>query len=89
MIFVTDVAVLNIETIKLVYKPLDIFWNTRKTTTSAKKVTLRDTEEEADKVCSKVQRTFDNAVEKLPAVSYFNKKTNLRALNYVQNFGTI
>ena len=43
------------------------------------KVTLRDTEEEADKVCSKVQRTFDNAVGKLPAVSYFNTKTNLRA----------
>ena len=52
------------------------------------KVTLRDTEEEADKVCSKVQRTFDNAVGKLPAVPYFNTKTNLSALNYAQDFGT-
>ena len=31
IIFVTDVAVLNIDTIKLVFKPLDVFWNTRKT----------------------------------------------------------
>ena len=33
IIFVTDVAVLTIETTKLVFKPLDIFWrfwNTRK-----------------------------------------------------------
>ena len=67
LIFVTDVAVLNIETIKLVF----------------------NTEEEADKVCRKVQRTFDNAVWKLPAVSYFNTKTNLSALNYAQDFGTI
>ena len=40
VLFVTDVAVLNIETIKLVF----------------------NTKEEADKVCRKVQRTFDNAV---------------------------
>ena len=52
------------------------------------KITLRDTEEEADKVCSNVQRTFDNAVGKLPAVSHFNTKTNLSALNYAQDFGT-
>ena len=89
MVFVTNVAFLNIETIKLVYKPLDIYLlKYAKNDYVCEKGNI-DTEEEADKVCSKVQRTFDNAVGKLPTVSYFNTKTNLNALNYAQDFGTI
>ena len=50
------------------------------------KVTLRDTEEEADKVCSKVQRTFDNAVVKLPAVSSFDKFDHFELRPRLWNF---
>ena len=44
------------------FKPLDIFWrfwNTRKST-SSKKVNFRGTKEDADKVCSEIQKTFDS-----------------------------
>ena len=88
---VTDVAVLTIETIKVVFKSiilkqlhflksLDIFMTLLK---FAKKVTLRDAKEYVDKVCIEVQKTSDNTSDF--SLQY---KTFSRALNYAQDFGT-
>ena len=92
IILVTDVAVLSIETFKLVFKsiilkqfhflkPLDIFMTLLK---FAKKVTMRDAKEYVDKVCIEVQKTSDNVSGKPTRDFSLQYKTFSRALNYAQ-----
>ena len=72
IVFVTDVAVLTIQTIKLVFKLIFLkefhfllktlgylcnAFEIREKGMSAKKVTLRDAKEDVDKVCIEVQKT--------------------------------
>ena len=102
IIFVTDVAVLTIETAKLVFKPvskkqfhflkaLDDAFEIRdaflKYGTSKKKVTSRDAKEDVDKVCIKVQKTPDNSGGK-PTRGFSPQHKISSALNYAQDFGT-
>ena len=68
IIFVTDDAVLTIETTKLVFNPWRISFDDfeiREEGTSAKKVTLMDEKEDVDKVCSEVRKSSDDAGGKL------------------------
>ena len=90
IIFVTDVAVLTIQTIKLVFKLIFLkefhfllktlgylcnAFEIREKGMSAKKVTLRDAKEDVDKVCIEVQKTWNNAGGKPTRVfSHFNTK---------------
>ena len=66
IIFVTNVAVLK--TIKLVFKPLDMFWrfsNTRKRCVCVKGNIEGRERGWLDKVCFEVQKTSDNTGGKL------------------------
>ena len=92
IVLVTDVAVLNIDTIKVVFqsiilkqfhflKPLDIFMTLLKL---AKKIKLRTRKSMSTKSVSRYKKLLsDNA-------NYFSLsyKTFSRALNYAQDFGT-
>ena len=53
-----------------------------------KKVTLWDAEEDVDKICIDVKNLLTTQVENLHAVSHFNTKHFMSALNYAQDFGT-
>ena len=55
--------------------------------TSAEKVTWREAKEEVDKVCTKVQKTSDNAGED-PTPGFSLRHKTFSALNYAQDFGT-
>ena len=80
--FVIDVSVSTIETIKLVFKLvflkqfiscygcLNDDFEIGVKGTSAKKVTLRDANEDVDKVCIEVQKLFTTQVENLHVVSH-------------------
>ena len=67
--FVTEVSVPIIETIKFVFKPVFLkqfhflkpFYIFMTLLKQAKKVTLRDANEDVDKVCIEVQKTSNNA----------------------------
>ena len=71
-------------------KPLDIFmtlfWNRRKGT-FAKKVSLRDANEDVDKVCIEVQKTSDNTGGKPTGAFSLNSTQTFSALCYAQDFG--
>ena len=65
-------------------KPLDIFMTLLK---QAKKVTLRDANEDVDKVCIRYKKPPTTQVENLHAVSHFTEHKTFGALNYAQDFG--
>ena len=93
IIVVTDVAVLTIDAIKIVFKPvflkqvrllkpLDNFMTLLK---YARK--HRDAKEDVDKVCIEVQKTSDNTGGK-PTRCFSLQRKTFSALNYAKDFGS-
>ena len=77
-------AVTFLKTLGYLYEAFEI----RKYGTSAKKVTLRDAEEDIDKICIEVKKkTSDNAGRK-PTCGFSLQHKTFSALNYAQDFGT-
>ena len=56
---------------------------------SVKKVTLRDANEDVDKVCIRYKKLLTTQVENLYAVSHFTQHKTFSALNYAQDFGRV
>ena len=56
---------------------------------SVKKVTLRDANEDVDKVCIRYKKLLTTQVENLYAVSHFTQHKTFSTLNYAQDFGRV
>ena len=54
---------------------------------SVKKVTLRDANEDVDKVCIRYKKLPTTQVENLHAASHFTRHKPFSALNYARDFG--